>query len=549
MTTTAPAPAAPTGRTAPATGRSGALVGTGGLVRVALRFDRWRILVWSLAVAGLTFASVDAIAGLYGGDDSRAARALLVSSPAATALAGPGYGLDDYTVGAMTANELGLWVMLPVAILALLTVTRHLRAAEEDGRLELVRSGPVGRDAPVVAGLVAAVVATLAVSGLTFLALLGTDVDPVGSAALCAGIAMVGLVFAGVSAVASQVTAHGRTASGLGMAVLGVAFVLRAVGDVRGPQGTSVLTWLSPFGWAQATRAYVDERWWPLLIGVVAAGACVALAFWLAARRDLGTGLVAERLGPPHASRALSGMVGLTLRRQWGSIVSWGSAVVLMAALVGVLAGAIVDFVEDEATLGAIFGGEDPTAGAFSLYVVFLAVTTAAYTVTAVGAVRAEEVATRGARVLAGPVTRSRWLGAQVGVAAVTAVVVTLLSGLVMGATAAASLSEPDRVASLLGANAATLPATACVLALAVLVYGVAPRFLGLVWAYVAYVAVVGMFGQILPDGSDVASPFTYLPALPREEMQWPPVLAVSAVAVALAAAGFVFFRRRDVAG
>ena len=37
--------------------------------------------------------------------------------------------------------------MIPVAIMALLTVTRHLRAAEEDGRLELVRSAPVGRDA------------------------------------------------------------------------------------------------------------------------------------------------------------------------------------------------------------------------------------------------------------------------------------------------------------------------------------------------------------------------------------------------------------------
>ena len=59
------------------------------------------------------------------------------------------------------------------------------------------------------------------------------------------------------------------------MAALGVAFLLRAVGDVRGPESTSVLTWLSPFGWAQATRAYVDERFWPLAIGVVA-----ALSWW-----------------------------------------------------------------------------------------------------------------------------------------------------------------------------------------------------------------------------------------------------------------------------
>lgn len=547
MTTTAAPTRAPAATRRPG---GGALVGTGALVRVALRFDRWRVVVWSVAVAGLTQVSVDALAQVYDDPATRAARAELIASPAATALAGPGYGLDDYTLGAMTANELGLWVMVPVAIMALLAVTRHLRAAEEDGRLELVRSAPVGRDAPVVAGLVAAVVATLAVGSLTFLALLTTDLDPVGSAALCAGIVMVGLVFAGISAVASQLSSHGRTASSLGMAALGVAFLLRAVGDVRGPESTSVLTWLSPFGWAQATRAYVDERWWPLLIGVAFAAVCVAVAFRLVGRRDLGTGLVPERLGRPAATRALSGLAALTLRRQAGAIASWGVAVVLSGALIGVLAGAIVDFIEDDATLGELFGtGADATAGAFTLYTMFLAVMVASYVVTAVAAVRAEENATRGARVLAGPVSRPRWLGAQVGVAAGAAVVVMLVSGLVMGLTAAASLDDPSQVGVLVGAAAVTLPGIACVLGLAVLVYAAAPRALGLVWAYVAYVGVVGMFGEILPDGSDVLSPFTYLPGLPADAMSWPPVVAVSAVALVLLVAGFAVFRRRDVVG
>lgn len=531
-------------------GRDDPLVGTGALVRVALRFDRWRILVWAVAVAGMVQVSVDALATVYADPATRAARATLISSPAATALAGPGYGLDDYTLGAMTANEIALWVMLPVAIMAILAVTRHLRAAEEDGRLELVRSAPVGRDAPVVAGLVAAAVATLAVGGLTFLALLSTDLDPVGSAAMCAGVVMVGLVFAGISAVASQLSSHGRTASSLGMAALGVAFLLRAVGDVRGPESTSVLTWLSPFGWAQATRAYVDERWWPLLIGVAFAAVCVAVAFRLVGRRDLGTGLVPERLGRPAARRALAGMTALTLRRQTGAIVSWGVAIVLCGALIGVLAGAIVDFIEDDATLGQMFGtGTDATAGAFALYTMFLAVMAASYVVTGVAAVRHEEVATRGARVLAGPVSRWRWLGTQVGVAGVAGLVIMLVSGLVMGVTAAVSLDDPAQVGMLVGAAAVTLPGIACVLGLAVLVYAVAPRLLAVVWAYVAYVAVVGMFGELLPDGSDALSPFTYLPGLPADEMSWPPVVAVTAVAVVLLAAGFAAFRRRDVLG
>lgn len=531
--------------------RSGPLSGTRGLVRVALRLDRFRTILWAVSIGLIVWVSIDALNTAYATPESRQARATLISSPAATALAGPGYGLDDYTIGAMTANEIGLWVMVPVAIMALLTVTRHLRAAEEDGRLELVRSAPVGRDAQVVAGIIAAVVATLAVGVATFLGLVAGGLETEGSLALAGGVVMVGLVFAGVSAVASQLTAHGRTASSLGMAVLGVAFLLRAIGDVNGPESTSVLTWLSPFGWAQATAAYVSTRFWPLAIGVVVAFALVLVAFWLVGRRDVGTGLVAERMGPRGASARLTGMVALTTRRQLGAIASWGFAVVAMGAVVGLLANELVDFLGSDPSFQELLpsGPGGAVAGALALYMLFLAITTGTYAATALGAARAEENATRGATVLALPVSRWRWLGSQVGVAAVASVVIMLVTGLVVGLTAASSLAEGSDVWTLVGAAAVTLPAIGCMLGVAVLLVGLLPRAFGLVWAYVAYVFVVGMFGGILPEGSDALSPFTYTPQLPAKAMDWPPVLALTVVAVALVGGGLAAFRRRDVVG
>ena len=94
-----------------------------------------------------------------------------------------------------------------------------------------------------------------------------------------------------------------------------------------------------------------------------------------------------------------------------------------------------------------------------------------------------------------------------------------------------------------------TLPAVGIILGVAVVVMGVAPRAFGLVWAYVTYVGVVGLFGALLPDGSDALSPFTYTPQLPAEAMDWPPVLVLTVVAVALVAVGLAAFRRRDVVG
>lgn len=525
-----------------------ALAGTRGLVRLALRADRFRILVWALAVAWLMVVSVQAYDRLYPSAESRQARAELISSPAATALAGPGYGLDDYTIGAMTANELALWIMLPVAIMAVLAVTRHLRAPEEDGRLELVRSQPVGRSAPVVAGLVAAAVATLAVGGATFLGLLTTSLDPAGSALLCLGVVVQALVFAGVSAVASQVAGTARAASSLGMAAIGVALVLRAVGDIREPESGSVWTWLSPFGWSQATAPYVLDRWWPLLLGLGATAGTVLLAFALVDRRDHGAGLLQQRLG--RARGRLGTVTALTWRRQRTSIVSWSLAIVLSALLIGFLADAVVDFVDADPDLAQLFpsGPAGAVASVFALYVVFLAVLAAAYAGTAVGAARAEETSGRAAHLLALPVSRVRWLGAQVALAAAVATVALVVAGLLMGLASAAALDDDSQVGSLLGAAAVTVPGVLVVLGVAVAVLGWLPRAFGLVWAYVSYVGVWAMFGAILPDGTDALSPFAYLPSLPADEMAWPPVLAVTAVAGALVGLGLVGLRRRDLA-
>ena len=526
----------------------GPLAGTGRLLRLALRTDRWTTGIWAVAVAGLTQVSVVALAELYADPGEREARAALIASPAATALAGPGFGLDDYTFGAMTANELALWLMVPVGIMGVLAVSRHLRAPEEDGRLEIVRSQPVGRPAPVVAGLLAAAGGVLVVGVALLAALLTTDLDPAGSVLMVASVVAVALVLASATAVAAQLTTHARTSSAIGMALLGLAFVLRAVGDVQGPRSTSVWTWLSPFGWSQATAPYTLDRWWPLAVGVAAVALNVGVAAVLVRRRDLGTGLLPERLGP--ARGRVGGLVGLTWRRQRTSVLAWGAGVVGTGALIGLLASAVVDFVAEGAELSAILGDvDDAVAAVFGLYTVFLAVVAAAYVGTAVGAARAEERSGRAAGLLALPVSRVRWLGAQVALAAVAASVMMLLAGAVMGAGAAVTLDDASQVGRLLGAAAVTLPGVLVVLGVATAVLGLAPRAAGAVWLYVAYVGTVGMFAALLPDGADALSPFTYLPALPAEPMDWPAVAAVSAVAAVLVTAGLAGVRQRDLDG
>jgi ABC-2 type transport system permease protein len=542
----APRPAGP--RAARSAARRDRWAGTAALVRVALRVERVRLPVWLLAVAGLTAVSASSEADLFPTAESRAARAELMRSPAAVALGGPGYGLDDYTIGAMVANELGSWVALALAVLSVLLVVRHLRGTEESGLLEVVRSTPVGRDAPVLAAVVVVTLADLAIGVALAGALAATGLPVAGAVAFGLGCGLVGLAFGAVAAVAAQVATHARTASMLGLAAVGVGFVLRAAGDVRAPESGSVLSWLSPFGWSQATRAWVDERWWPLVLPVLAAAAGFGAAALLAERRDLGTGLLPARPGRAAASARLTGIAAVTLRRLAGALGGWTAGVVAICALVGVLAREVVQFIEDEPALAAFFpqGSGAAAEAALARYLLVAVALAAAAAVQGVAAVRAEEVAGRAAHVLAGPLGRARWLTAQLGVVLGGTAAMVVLGGLVMGATAARTLDEPDLVGRLVAASVAQLPALAVVAGVAVLVLGAAPRAFGLAWAFLGYVVLTAMLGGVLPDGSDVASPLRYTPMLPAEPMDWPAVLVLAALGAVLLTAGVLAFRRRD---
>jgi ABC-2 type transport system permease protein len=247
------------------TRRSSPLTGVGTLVRSTLRRDRVRIPVWIGALTVMVLGSAGSSPDVYPTQATRQARAELMSTPAARAIGGPGHGLDDYTYGAMMTEEMLGFAAVFVALMSLLLVVRHTRAEEQAGRAELVRDGVVGRHAPMAAALLIVVAANLTLGGLIAAGLGGLGIDTIdwsGSLLFGAALSAVGITFAGVAAVTAQFSQYSRGASGLAGVALAVAYLLRTAGDMT----DGSLSWLSPIGWAQATAAYVDDRWWPLLL-------------------------------------------------------------------------------------------------------------------------------------------------------------------------------------------------------------------------------------------------------------------------------------------
>ncbi|MGH3318757.1 MAG: ABC transporter permease [Streptosporangiaceae bacterium] len=529
-----------------------ALAGTGTLIRFVLRRDRVRIPAWIVALVLTTAASAASFPDLYPTAADRQARAaLLHDNPAGVAFSGPGYGLRDYTFGAMLSNELLWFLAIFAALMSVLLVVRHTRTEEETGRAELLRAAVVGRHAHLTAAIAVGSGANLALGLLLALALGGSGVESltwVGSVAFGAAVAAVGLVFTGVAAVAVQLTEHARASSGLAGAMIGVAFVLRAVGDI----GNGVLSWLSPIGWAQATRAYVDERWWPLGLAVAVAAALAAVAYALSTRRDVGAGMVAQRPGPATASSVLGRPVGFALRLQRGGLIAWGVALFAFGAVYGSVVSAVQDFIrENEAARRALAsgGGASPLDSFLALIVGMLAMLCAIAAVQAVSRMRAEEAAGRLEPVLGTALSRTGWLASHLTVTLVGTACVLTASGLGLGLGAAVAGGDAELLGRILGATLVRLPALWFTVGVAVALFGLVPRLVALAWVVPVYALVVGLLGGFLrfPDWMSDLSPFGRVPQLPGAELTATPLVVLTVLAAALVTVGVAAFRARDV--
>lgn len=263
---------------------SAVLAGTGTLTRLALRRDRLVIPVWALVTGGLVASGVGSLEGLYGTAAERAeVAASMTANSSMRALYGPVF---DDSLGGLVAWRFGTFAAVLAAVASLIVVVRHTREEEETGRQEMLSAGAVGRRAPLTAALLAALTVNAAVALIVTAGLAGQGAA--GALALGLAIGGTGMVFATTAALAAQLTESARLAKGLTGGAVGLAFVLRAAGDSGSADGSSVLTWLSPIGWAENVRAFAGERWWVLLLIAAAVLVQTAAAYALTGRRDVG---------------------------------------------------------------------------------------------------------------------------------------------------------------------------------------------------------------------------------------------------------------------
>ena len=528
------------------------LTGTGKLIRLILRRDRILTPVWVLWMAVIPISFVSTYDKLYPTAADRLKYANTSgNNPVFLALYGP---LPNTSLGGIVTQRVGA-IPIFVALLSILTVIRHTRTEEQAGRRELLGSTVVGRHAGLAAALIVTMIADL-VLGLIMGAGMAGKLAPSGAWALALSFVAVGWVFAAIGGVAAQLTENAGSARGIAISALGGSILLAIAGDLNGEDSTlSWLAWFSPIGWARRIHPFASERWWILLLFVVATAVATFAAVALSARRDVGAGILPVRLGPATAAAHLRNSVALAWRLHRMLLLGWAVAFAVLGLVFGGIAEGIGDLMQNNQSLKDLFSRMGGQQGLIDAYLAsmmgLLGLIASAYGIQATLRLRAEEEGGHAEYLLATSVSRVRWVASHLVFSALGPAVTLAVAGVSAGLAHGANTGDIGReVPRILGGAMLQLPAVWVLTGVAVALFGLLPRAASVgAWGVLAVFFMLGQFGQALKLNHTVLdlSPFTHVPRIPGGHFSATPLLWLLAIAVLLIASGLAGSRRRDL--
>lgn len=524
------------------------LAGLGTMVRLFVRRNRVRLVVWFAVIVGLFAYVGDYYKSLFTTQKALDDFALISDTPGIKALTG--LAAAPATLGGAVWTKIWMTCAITLALGVIFLVTRSGRADEELGRTELLRSRRLGQHAYSVAVWLVLAVLCVAIGLGVSLSSIAVGLDPAGAGTagswvVGASLGGIGLLSIGIGALTGQLASTARGANSLGSVIVVAFYVLRMVGDLS--DGT--LTWLSPIGWGQHMGPWGPNRWWPLALILGLAAVLLVVAWLLEERRDLGAGVLPDRAGPAGAPTWYAAPLGLAVRLQRAPLIAWALGVMLGGALLGSVVRLMNRMLEDSgATIPILRGvGIDSL---ISLLGGMLGLIVAAFALQSATQLRADEATGIIEPQLAGALSRTRWALSRLAIPIVGSAVLLAVGGWIMGAVYAASVDDPAQTVRVAGAVLVFWPAVMVLVGIAVLLFGFLPRLaVALTWAVLAAMYLVMIIGDALhlPDWLLRILPFSATPQLPGTEMDWQPVIVMTLVAAAMIAAGLAWFARRDI--
>lgn len=516
-------------------------------------------LIWGATFGAMTVASAAAFIKTYSTPASlEQLRASFENNSAVRILLGAPVHIES-VAGFVTWRALALDALI-AGIWGLLAATRWLRGEEEVGRWEFFMSGQTTARRATINALLGLSTGVLMLFGVVAGSIWAIGRNPdIGftfqqslfyGLATASGAAM----FMAVGAFISQLMPIRSRAAAISGAVFGVAFLIRAIGDVV--SSVHWLVYLSPFGWIESLHPLIASNvaWMIPIVGftLVVSG----LAVYLAGKRDLGSSVYADKDSAHPHTRLLNSPLGLALRLVRPSIISWTAGTVLFAGMLGTVAKTAGENLVSTAAYqklqtnlihqAQVAGAEAYIGIAFFTMSTLLMI----FTTIAVGNIREEEAEGYLDNLLVRRVGRLQWLWGRVAIIAVAVIAIGLLGGLAAwagGVTQHAGLGFGKML--LAGLNCAA-PAL-LLLGFGVLGMSLLPRYTtAIMYGLIAWAFLLEMTGSLVNMSHWLldTSLMHHLALAPAVPINWTTLLGFCVLGLVFALVGAWRFNRRDLA-
>jgi ABC-2 type transport system permease protein len=299
-------------------------------------------------------------------------------------------------------------------------------------------------------------------------------------------------------------------------------------------------------------RPASGNNWWPLLACLGLAVLLVVIANLLQARRDFGMGIIPPTPGPARGG-VVATVWGLALRLNLGTIISWTIAFAILGMVFGLVASSLGNVFASNPDIARIIAvGGATSAGLVYLFLLTLlkvmGVIAAVYGVQVVMRIYAEENEYRVEPLLAGALSRPKYLASNALVALLGPAVAMVIGGLAIGFVASASGVDVT-ISDLAKQALVVIPAVWLLIGLSLALVGANPGVRLVAWLAIVATFALTILGPTfrLWDWVLGISPLYHVPNVTAITPDYSGLAVVAMIAVALIVAGFVGFRRRDV--
>ncbi len=312
---------------------------------------------------------------------------------------------------------------------------------------------------------------------------------------------------------------------------------------------------MTPLGWVEELRPFADPQPLVLLLPAASAALLLAAAGALAARRDIGSGLLPAHDSAPPRLRLLRSPVAQAFRSERGGLIAWVLGVGAFALLMGTISTAATPDVISKNVqrqldkLGA--GSVVTPSGWLGFSFIFFILAVSLFCCMQIASIRGEEAEQRLETLLALPLGRGRWFAGRLLLAAAGAAALALAAGTLAWAGAVSQGGDVS-LPELIGAGANTLPPAFLFLALGAFAFALLPRAsAALAYGLVGLAFVWELFGALLdvPDWLLALSPFHEVGLVPGEPFEATAAAIMLALAASAALAAVAIFRQRDLTG